>query len=469
MYHLLVLSFCFLPQQSSDPATALVGNWEGLLRVQPLELRLGFKVSQKDGKLTGVMVSIDQGNRELKLTQIELKDGVARLGIVSAFAQFEGKLSTDGQQIEGTLKQGAAKFPMTLKKVKELSVVTRSQEPKPPFPYRAEDVTYENTKAKVKLAGTITIPKGDGPFPAVLLITGSGPQDRDEAIMGHKPFLVLADHLSRHGIAVLRVDDRGVAKSTGNFGDATTFDFADDVMAGVAYLKTRPEVNKKRIGLIGHSEGGIIAPIVATRSSDVAFIVLLAGTGLPGDEILSLQGRLIAQAEGIKEERLKANAEIQKKMMEMVKNEPPSKELVEKLKKMMKEELDKMPADAKAEIAKVGMDTVMSQLSLFEKPWFKTFLLHDPRTVLRQVKCPVLALNGEKDLQVPCQENLREIAKALKEAANTQATIKAFPSLNHLFQTCTTGAVSEYVKIDETMNPEVLKTIADWIASLSKE
>lgn len=468
MYSVLYLCLCVIPQPPEN--TSLVGNWEGTLRVNAMELRLGFKItSQPDGKLGGTMVSIDQGNAELKLTLLELKDGAVKLGIMSAFAQFDGKLSSDGQQIEGALTQGGSKFPMTLKKVKELTSVKRPQEPKPPFPYRSEEVSYENTKAKVKLAGTFTIPQGKGPFPAVLLITGSGPQDRDEAIMGHKPFLVLADYLTRHGIAVLRVDDRGVAKSTGKFADATTFDFAEDVMAGIDYLKSRPEVNKTRIGLIGHSEGGIIAPIVATKSSDVAFIVLLAGTGLPGDEILYLQAKLISQAEGVSEEKIKSNAAVQRKIIEMVKSEPPSKELVDKLKKVMKEELDKLPANVKTEIAKVGMDTMLGQLNRFDKPWFKTFIVHDPRTVLRQVKCPVLALNGEKDLQVPCDENLREIAKALREGGNFQATTKAFPKLNHLFQTCTTGSVSEYAKIEETMSPEVLKTIAQWITTLFKD
>jgi pimeloyl-ACP methyl ester carboxylesterase len=461
---LLVVLLSGFTFSAQDKTADILGNWQGFLRGQLFELRLGFTIQKKaEGKFSATMFSIDQGNAEVPVDAVEWKNGTLKLTISKAFAQFEGKLAENGQQIEGSFKQGGAKFPLTLKKVDKLETPKRPQEPKPPFPYRTEEVAYENSAAKVKLAGTLTLPPGQGPFPAVLLITGSGPQDRDEAIMGHRPFYVLADFLTRRGIAVLRVDDRGVGKSTGNFNAATTFDFAEDTLAGVRFLQTRREVDGKHIGLIGHSEGGIIAPIVATKTSDVAFIVLLAGTGLPGDEILLQQSRLLALAEGAKEEQLTANAALQSKLLNLVKSETPGKELVAKLKKVMQEGMEQLPADLKAQVAKIGMETTLSQLNRFEYPWFKTFLLHDPRLVLRKVACPVLALNGEKDLQVPCKENLEEIAKALKAGGNTQVTIKAFPHLNHLFQKCQTGSVSEYVKIEETMNPEVLQTIAAWI------
>src|SRR5712691_5734789 len=211
---------------------------------------------------------------------------------------YEGQLAAGGAQIAGEWKQNGASLPLTLTRAGKLPVLRRPQEPKKPYPYREEEVAYDNKQGHSHLVGTLTLPRSGGPFPAALLITGSGQQDRDEALMGHRPFLVLADYLTRRGIAVLRVDDRGVGGSTGEVARATTEDFAGDVLAGVAYLKTRKEIDPKRIGLIGHSEGGVIAPLCAARSRDVAFMVMLAGTGLPGEEILYRQGELILKAMG---------------------------------------------------------------------------------------------------------------------------------------------------------------------------
>jgi uncharacterized protein len=348
--------------------------------------------------------------------------------------------------------------------VRTITKLNRPQEPKPPFPYRAEEVSYENAGAKVKLAGTLTIPEGKGPFPAVLLITGSGPQDRDESLLGHKPFLVLADYLTRRGIAVLRVDDRGVGKSTGKFAEATTFDFADDAQAGVNYLKSRSEVDGKRIGLVGHSEGGVIAPIVASRSSDVAFIVLLAGTGLTGEDIIYLQSKLIAQAEGAKANDTQINEALQRKIFALVKQEAAGPELVKKLQTLVKEESTKWTPEQKKELDKQGgLLAVYASLQEFSKPWFKTFLAYDPTTNLKKVKCPVLAINGELDLQVPYKENLEAIRYSLESAGNTKVTTKSFPQLNHLFQKCKTGSPTEYGKIEETFNVEALKCVGDWV------
>ena len=264
-------------------------------------------------------------------------------------------------------------------------------------------MTYTNEPGKTTLAGELTIPEGSGPFPAVILISGSGAQDRDETLMGHKPFFVLADALSRRGIAVLRVDDRGVGGSTGSTMQATMEDSAGDVIAGLEFLKGRREIDKTKLGLIGHSEGGVIAPIVATKSMDVAFIVLMAGTGLPGDQIITLQTRLIAKSTGANDDEIKS-------------------------------------------------------------PWLQYFLRHDPRPVLEKVKCPVLALVGEKDLQVPPKENLAAIETALKQGGNTVSTVKELPGLNHLFQNAKTGGIGEYSEIEETIAPSALTLIGDWIA-----
>jgi len=460
----ILLPLTLAAASSAQDSAKIVGTWQGTLKVQVMELRLGFVISATMGdKLAAKCFSIDQNNAELPVAAISFERGELKMTMPQAKAEFLGKFSADGKLIDGVFTQGGLKLPLALKKVDKLDSAVRPQEPKPPYPYQAEEVAYENTTAKVKLAGTLTIPKGKGPFPAVLLITGSGPQDRDEMIFGHKPFKVIADYLTRRGVAVLRCDDRGVGKSTGEFQKATTFDFADDALAGVDYLKTRADIDSKHIGLIGHSEGGIIAPIVATKSPDVAFIVLLAGTGLSGEEILYLQGRLIAQAMGAKPEDVERGMAIQRRLFDIARKEEPSPELVKKLKAAMQEEIAKLPADSKQAVLKTGIDVANAQLDAFANPWFRTFMLHDPRPVLRKVKCPVLALNGEKDLQVPWKENLTEIEKALHEGGNTRVTIKSFPGLNHLFQTCSTGTPGEYGRIEETFNPAVLKVIGDWL------
>ncbi|MFO0812993.1 MAG: alpha/beta fold hydrolase [Gemmatales bacterium] len=448
----------------------LVGSWEGALDAGAMKLRIGFVLKENDKKeLTGTMFSIDQGNVAITLDKTVIKGREVRLQMTRQGISYIGTLNDAGDTLTGHWLQGLGKLPLTLKKVPGLTKLNRPQEPKPPFPYRSEDVTYENTDAKVKLAGTLTLPAGNGHFPAVLLITGSGPQDRDEAILGHKPFLIIADYLTRRGIAVLRVDDRGIGKSTGSFATATTFDFASDVQAGVRYLASRPEIDKQRIGLIGHSEGGIIAPLVASKTSDIAFIVLLAGTGLPGDEIIYLQGRLIAKAGGAKEADLEASATIQRVLFGAIKAEKPGPELVKKLKELLKAEVAKLTPEQKKEMDKAGgIAQAEASLLTFTVPWFKTFITHDPVPVLKQVKCPVLALNGELDLQVPYKENLSAIEAALKAGGNKDYTIKSFPQLNHLFQTARTGAPSEYGTIEETFNPAVLQIMGDWITERVK-
>jgi pimeloyl-ACP methyl ester carboxylesterase len=336
------------------------------------------------------------------------------------------------------------------------TALNRPQEPKKPYPYDEEEVAYENKRDGVKLAGTLTFPRGKGPFPTVLLITGSGPQDRNESLLGHKPFLVLADYLTRQGIAVLRVDDRGMGGSTGSVPNSTTENFAADVMAGIEFLKTRKEIDPKRIGLIGHSEGGMIAPLVAAQNGDVAFIVLMAGAGVTGEEILYLQGAMIMKASGASAGQLAKQRATQESMFKILKEEkdPAAAE------KRLREELSKSLTE---EEKKKAEQAIAAQIKLVNTSWFRFFLTLDPRPALRKVKCPVLALNGENDLQVPANENLREIEAALKAGGNNDVTIARLPKLNHLFQTSETGSPNEYIKIEETIAPVALRTIGDWI------
>ncbi|HEV3443195.1 MAG TPA: alpha/beta fold hydrolase [Gemmataceae bacterium] len=470
---LYAVTFCLLLQaglhaddaKQEKPAAArgIEGIWLGTLKVGAVELRLVFHVSRKpDGAYTATMDSPDQGAKGIPLDEASLKDKTVRFEFKKGMASFEGTLKEGGAEINGDWKQGGASFSLVLKHADKEPVISRPQEPKPPYPYLEEEVVYENKKAGVKLAGTLTKPRGTGPFPVALLITGSGPQDRNEALLGHKPFLVLADYLTRRGLAVLRVDDRGVGKSTGVFGTATTEDFAKDVEAGVEFLKTRPEIDSKRIGLIGHSEGGIIAPMLAARSRDIAFIVLMAGTGLTGEEVLYLQGAAIVKAMGLDDAAVSRQKAIQQAMLQVVKQEKDNSAAEKKIHQALDALLAKASPEEKKEADK-SKGALEGQIKITLSPWFRFFIVFDPASALQKVKCPVLALNGEKDTQVLPKENLEAIEKALKAGGNQDYTIKLLPGLNHLFQTCKTGAPAEYGKIEETIAPAALHLMGDWI------
>jgi fermentation-respiration switch protein FrsA (DUF1100 family) len=295
-----------------------------------------------------------------------------------------------------------------------------------------------------------------------VLITGSGPQNRDEEILGHRPFLVLSDYLTRQGIAVLRFDDRGVGGSTGNSSEATTEDFAGDVLAGVEYLKNRTEIDPNHIGLIGHSEGGLIAPIVAVQSSDVAFIVMMAGPGLTGEEILYLQSDLIARAGGTNNETIARNEALMRSTFSVVKEEQDNTIAREEIRKLLNNEMANMSEEEKQHLgySEANLD---AQTQALLSPWMRFFLTYDPKPTLTKVKCPVLAINGEKDLQVPPEENLRAVENALKAGGNKDYTVKEMQGLNHLFQTAQTGSPTEYAKIEETISPAALEFIGNWI------
>ncbi len=448
----------------TDKPKAIEGVWEGKLKVGGVELRLVLRVSKEsDGSLNASVDSPDQGAMGLKVDSIELDDdGVTRFEMKTLSAKFEGTRDEVGNTIVGEFTQAGTTLPLVLGWQERASELPRPQEPQKPYPYRAEEVRYENKAGGVTLAGTLTIPTGQGSFPAALLISGSGPQDRDESLFGHKPFLVLADYLTRMGIAVLRVDDRGVGGSTGQTRTSTSEDLAGDVEAGVALLKTRPEVDRAKIGLIGHSEGGIIAPMVAAQSAEIAYVVLMAGPGLPGEEILILQGALVAKAEGKSDEQIAENRELQERIFEIIRSEKDPQAAEARMRLTIKDGLTRLSAVDK-EAASVTVEFVEAQVQAVQSPWFRFFLTYDPRPALRKVKCPVLALNGEKDLQVPARENLAAIEGALKVGHNPRMTVKELPKLNHLFQTSETGRISEYARNEETIAPIALELIGSWI------
>jgi hypothetical protein len=335
--------------------------------------------------------------------------------------------------------------------------VRRPQTPSRPFPYAEEEVNFAGGAGGIVLAGTLTLPKGEGPFPAVLLISGSGPQDRDESMASHRPFLLLADALTRKGIAVLRCDKRGVGKSTGNPDSATTMDLAADSKAALAYLKSRKEVDATRIGLLGHSEGAIIAPYLAGHSK-VKWLVLLAAPATDGEQTLLNQSELIGRAGGLSEEQLDASLGFDKAAYALVRKEKDPTALAEKLVALVKE------SGLDAALPPAALET---QLRMLTSPWFRFFLDYDPLPNLKAVSCSVLALYGQKDLQVAAKANLPLLKKAFQDSMNTQAETKELPDLNHLFQHAYTGTPAEYAAIEETFSPDALALIVDWVAGHS--
>lgn len=446
-----------LSAQSQD----ITGTWQGPLKVGKHELRIVFHISETDEGLKGTMDSPDQGARGIPVTSVSFNEGKLIMTVNQAKIEYKGQLNGDNE-LKGTFTQAGKKLPLDLVRVSDEGVANRPQEPTKPYAYYSEDVSFENAEANINLSGTLTLPKKRGKYPVVVLISGSGPQDRDAQVFGHKPFLVLADHLTRQGIGVLRFDDRGTGKSTGDFGSATSYDFATDVEAAVAYLKTRKEVEKGQIGLVGHSEGGLIAPIVASRNKDVAYVALLAGPGLPGDELLLKQQELIAAASGASDQDILETHELSNKMFEMIHEIEDVELLKKKLTDLLNKNLDAQP-DFEAPNGMSRDQYVAMQVAQISSPWMRNFITYDPADMLAATKCPVLAINGEKDLQVPAQENLTAIENALTGGGNKNVTVRKLADMNHLFQECETGSPAEYPIIEETFSPIALNLISEWI------
>ena len=446
----------------------LTGIWTGKLALpNSIELTVVFNLSKDDsGKYSTVLDSPDQGAKGIPTESTSIIDDSILIKIPVIQGSFSGKIFYDEMKIVGKWSQAGMSLDLTLNKVEKLEGPNRPQEPKEPFPYNSEEVLFENTIDNVVLAGTLTYPKEGNKFPAVVLITGSGGQDRNEELLGHKPFLVISDYLTRNGIAVLRFDDRGIAQSTGDHSKATSEDFVKDVLAAVDFLKDRKEIDKRKIGLIGHSEGGMIAPMAAVKSDDIAFIVLMAGPGISGDSLLYLQGELIQRANGTSEEEIQKSIKLQKEIFPIIINSEDDKKLDKDLREKFYTEYASMTEEEKSKLGDPEVYINM-QISTITSPWFKYFLRYDPVPVLEKVKCPVLAINGENDLQVPSKENLDAIESALKKGGNKNYEIKELAGLNHLFQTSATGAISEYGKIEETISPVALETMLSWIKKIA--
>jgi pimeloyl-ACP methyl ester carboxylesterase len=467
-----------LPALASDASPAaevsFEGTWLGTLQLPPIPIRLVLHLMRASGQsYTGTVDSPDQGGFGIPITSGQTTGRHIVLGLNDIGAVIAADLSDDGQTLSGTLLQAGASLPITFTKQPGPLDYRRPQDPVPPFPYDSLEVTFPSAESGVTLAGTLLSPKGPGPFTTVVLITGSGAQNRNEELLNHRPFLVLADALARANIAVLRYDDRGVGSSTGNFAAATSLNFADDVRGAVSYLRSQSQVPIGSIGLIGHSEGGLIAPLVANGDAGIAFLVLLAGPAVDGATIIISQGRAIAAAEGATPAELDANDALQRALFACFRS--PGLASADAGSDAGRDGDAGLPSDAEldaclrqpllaAGLSGAQLDANLQQL---ESPWTRFFATYDPAPALRRTQVPVLALNGSLDLQVIASVNLPILRAALTEAGNQRTVVSELPGLNHLFQHATTGAPSEYGNIDETMAPEVLTQVADWIGGLA--
>ena len=424
------------------------GAWSGLLQLPGAELHLVFNVSNNNATYLTTLDSPDQGAKDIAVTTTTVTNSTIKFEIPAGKLSYQGTLKND--TIVGMFSQNGLNLKLTLTKNNAITAEpARIQEPKPPFDYYTEEIVFENKNQKNKLAGTYSRPKKEGKYPVVILISGSGPQNRDEALFGHKPFLVLADYLTKHGIAVLRYDDRGVGKSTGDFKTATSADFAADVTSAIDYLKTRTDVDTKKIGLVGHSEGGLIAPMVAAKNKEVQFIVLLAGPALKGDKLLLLQKEKIEKSIGISDNEIEKGQRIFSELYKIMATNKDNEAIATYLTNLKD-----------AGFTKNQIDAIVNQLN---SPWMRFYINYDPKRALLQTKCALFALNGENDLQVPFRENLDQIHAIMSQTKNKNVKLKSYPKLNHLFQTSVTGSIAEYKTIDETIAPQVLQDIYEWI------
>jgi len=455
----LLAAVLLVPAAIAQDRPDVTGTWQDTLSVQGMQLRLVFHIQEKGDSLTATMDSPDQGARGIPTSGLRVTDDSLTIEVASIAGQFDGRIQANGTQIEGAWSQGGRSFPITLEQVSEDAEVEspeRPQEPEPPFPYTTTDITFRNVQDDVTLAGTLSIPEGEGPHPGVVLVSGSGPQNRDAEVMGHKLFLVLADYLTRQGIAVLRFDERGVGESTGSRDSLTTETIARDAESAVDLLANRPEVDRDRIGVYGHSEGGWIAPMVGNRYDEVDFLVLVAPAGVPGSEIVVEQTVRMAEAQGADPAALDSIRSFRSRLMEAITPEADSATIARRLQRIVQN-------------AGGSSSTAQSLVQGYTSPWFRYFATYDPAPMYRNVDVPVLALFGSKDLQVPPAQNLEPVRSALQASDSPDVTVKELGGLNHLMQPADTGLPGEYRQIETTMAPEAMEAIAEWVRSREAE
>lgn len=463
-------SFSFYRVRDTTATSRLPGHWLGWLsQGGTAVMRLGLNILPAPcGQLLVTMDSPDQGTSALPMTNLRANGDSLHLELSYVKGAFDGVLVSDS--LLGRWSQNGSALDLRMgRRDSAATSLRRPQDPVPPFPYTEENVVYTNPADHTRLAGTLTMPPGAGPFPAALMITGSGAQDRNEALMGHKPFLVIADYLTRRGVAVLRVDDRGVGGSTGNIMTATISDNAGDALAGLEFLRHHARIDSSRVGLIGHSEGGWVAPLAASRSSHVAYVVLLAGPAVTGEAIRYAQDSVLGLAAGASGAMVSASHQINYAMYQALKAEPNDSLALDAMLNAAETAYQHLTPQEKAAIDTTLMFTdtaaLRQKLTLLTTPWYRYLLAYDPVPALRALRVPALALFGDHDLQVPPRQSVPVLEQVM--AGRHNVTIRVFPGLNHLFQHAQTGLVAEYARIDETISPEVLRVIGDWILHLT--
>lgn len=436
------------------------GDWSGIAKKGSKEITFVFKIKHENSIYSSTMSVPTFRVSGIKPTTTTFANGKLIIDGSNVGMKYEGTFNSKANQFEGTYKEGGVELHLNLKKGSiKIAEAKRPQEPIKPYPYYEEEVVFKNTEANISLAGTLTLPNKNGKFPVVILISGSGPQDRDETFMGHKPFLVLSDYLTKQGVGVLRFDDRGQGASTGDFGNATTEDFSKDVLSAISYLKTRKEIDVKKIGLVGHSEGGIIAPLVANNSKDVAFMVLLASTGIPGEELSVMQSKTFRQFPVKDEVAYEKNT---RKAIAIVTSNKSDVEIKNELTAHYNNFIRPILTSLNVPKDKINL-FIEGQLKTSLKPWSRYFLQYNPADEIEKLKIPVLSLNGSKDTQVNAKINQDGIRNALIKGGNKDYKIVELENLNHFFQECKTGRMDEYRKIEQTFSPTALKEIFSWI------
>jgi pimeloyl-ACP methyl ester carboxylesterase len=446
------------------------GSWYADLSVQGMKIPLVFHFENApENQWTGKMDSPNQRAFGILIDEVTFRNDSLKLKVKSLGLSFSGL--KNGQQIKGTFNQGAFSTELKLnreeKEVKEESQLKRPQEPKAPFPYQEEEVQFLNERDSIVLAGTLTYPKNKTNFPVVILISGSGAQDRNSEILGHKPFLVTADYLTRNGIGVLRFDDRGTGASEGDFSSSTSLDFMEDVRAAVQFVKNKENLKSSKVGLYGHSEGGMIAPLLAdTYPNAVDFLVLLAPPAVAISELMLKQQELVSLASGIEAEEIELNAKINKEAYALINayDENETSSLKNELRKYFNGVIEVYP-EITENMSMGKPQYIKAMVSAYSNPWMVYFLKYKPETHLKNLKLPILALYGEKDVQVSAPENAKKM-KSLILKKNLKNEVITFPKMNHLFQTSETGNIAEYAEIEETISPKVLLKVKDWIKSL---
>jgi pimeloyl-ACP methyl ester carboxylesterase len=432
------------------------GTWQGAIVTGNMRMRLQLHVSHDDkGQLIASLDSLDQGIQGIPASKVTERGGQMSFELPAFGAEYTGALSSTKNEIAGRWSQNANDEKLDFLRSDQVLELRRPQNPAKPYPYKEQEVSFRPGTGNATLAGTLTLPEGAGPFPAAVLVGGPGPGDRDETIAGHKPFLVLADFLTRTGFAVLRYDQLGILPSTGSYADRTMEDFRQEVQAAVSYLKSRQEVDAKRLGIVGHGEGGILASQVAAQGKDVSWLVLLGTPATTGERTLLRQSELVARTGGLAEEQIARSLEFDRQAYAAVREEKEAAALQKKLESLV---------DRSGLGAAMPPAALQAQIRLMGSPWFREFLDYDPQPVLERLKCPVLALTGDRDVQVDSQDNVPLLRAAYEKGGNKDFTVVEIEGVNHLFQKAQSGSPALYGAIEETIAPEVLKVVGNWLA-----